>query len=366
MWLLCACGPPGQSTSSWDLEATSVLPTGPYILLGDAGVAYIAMKAPKSGVPIVEWAVGPEGEYSQTLAKQRGNLFVATLSNLPPREVIRYRVLTDSGSTPVYSFRVAVEKDDSIQFAAFGDTRTGHSVHRAVIETMDRENIDFVLHTGDMVANGGRDSEWDQFFQIERPLLAHVPILPSIGNHDQSGRGNYRHYFLHELWAKGRRYYAKDWGQLRIIALDAGIECKEGCDQYHFAEMALKEAVAEDRLVIIFLHFPPYSSGKHGSDLNVQEPITNLAKKYGVELVIAGHDHNYERTKPIDGTTYVVSGSAGAPIRAVSPKWFTAHARTEPHFVLLKVENKRIIMRAINLRGETFDTAVIDAVPPKQ
>jgi predicted MPP superfamily phosphohydrolase len=366
--LLLACGPPTPATSPWEANESSLLTTGPYILLGEAGVAYVAFKSPDSDQPIVEWAAGTSDADSQVVrvpAVQIGNLFVATLEALPGGEVIRYRVVTKRGSTEFQSFRVDVGSDESIEFAAFGDTRTGHSVHRAVIEAMNREDIDFVIHTGDMVANGGRDAEWDQFFQIERPLLSHVPILPSIGNHDMSARNNYQHYFLQNLWAKGRRYYSKDWGNLRIIAVDGGIECKEGCDQFQFVENALREAAKKNMLVILFLHYPPFSSGKHGSNLGVQEPITDLAKRYGVELVIGGHDHNYERTKPIDGTTYLVSGSAGAPIRAVDPQWFTAHARTEPHFVLLKVENQRIILRAVNLRGETFDTTVINPVAPQ-
>ena len=115
------------------------------------------------------------------------------------------------------------------------------------------------------------------------------------------------------VWAGDRRYYAKDWGNLRLIALDGGIECRDGCTQYAYAEKALAEAEKLGQLTVMFLHFPPYSSGKHGSHKGVQTAITELAKRHGVELVIAGHDHNYERTKVLDGTTYVVSGSAGAP-----------------------------------------------------
>lgn len=362
--LLMACGPPTPAPSAWQATESSLLTTGPYILLGETGVAFIAFKSTDTDEPIVEWK-SESSQPTRVPAEKIGNLFVATLQSLPGNEVIHYRVVTDRGATEFYPFRVDVGDDESIEFAAFGDTRTGHSVHRAVIEAMNREDIDFVIHTGDMVANGGRDAEWDKFFQIERPLLSHVPILPSIGNHDMSARNNYKHYFLHDLWAKGRRYYAKDWGNLRIIAVDGGIECKEGCDQFQFVEKALREAVEKDMLVVLFLHYPPFSSGKHGSNLDVQKPITDLSKQYGVELVIGGHDHNYERTNPIDGTTYLVSGSAGAPIRAVDPQWFTAHARTEPHFVLLKVEHKRIILRAVNLRGETFDTTVINPVAPQ-
>jgi Icc-related predicted phosphoesterase len=116
--------------------------------------------------------------------------------------------------------------------------------------------------------------------------------------------------------------------------------------------------------MVMALHYPPYSSGEHGSSPDVQGPISTLARRHGVELVLTGHDHDYERTRPIDGTTYVVTGSSGAPIRPIQPRWFTAEARTEPHYVLVDVEPERLILRAVNLRGETFDTAVIDANPP--
>jgi hypothetical protein len=96
----------------------------------------------------------------------------------------------------------------------------------------------------------------------------------------------------------------------------------------------------------------------------VQRPITELARRHGVELVLSGHDHNYERTQPIDGTTYIVSGSAGAPIRAVRPRWFSAAARTEPHYVVVDVAGDTLAVRAVNLEGITFDTTVIFPVAP--
>ena len=137
-----------------------------------------------------------------------------------------------------------------------------------------------------------------------------------------------------------------------------------GCDQYAFARKALARGRGEGHVDGHVLAFPALLSGKHGSHLGVQKPIKDLATRYGVELVVAGHDHNYERTKEINGTTFVVSGSAGAPIRPVRPQWFTAHARTEPHYVLIDVDGDRMVLRAINLRGDTFDTHVIEPNPP--
>jgi 3',5'-cyclic AMP phosphodiesterase CpdA len=230
---------------------------------------------------------------------------------------------------------------------------------------MANERIDFIVHTGDMVEFGGKKDQWETFFRIERPVLRKAPILPAIGNHDVSGRNYYDRYFLIDAWAGGERYFVTDWGNLRLVAIDVGIECTRGCTQYGFVRKALEEGARDGKLMVIFLHYPPFSSGWHGSDRRVQEPVTELARTFGVELVVAGHDHNYERTKPIDGTTYIVTGSAGAPIRPVNPQSFTAHARTEPHYVLVDVERDRLLLRSVNLRGETFDSAVIVQNPPK-
>jgi hypothetical protein len=99
--------------------------------------------------------------------------------------------------------------------------------------------------------------------------------------------------------------------------------------------------------------------------LAIRESIGELARRYGVEIVFAGHDHNYERTKPIDGTYYVVSAAAGAPVRPVHPRWFSSVVRTEAHYVLVDVVPDRMTLRAVNLDGETFDQVVIDPVPPR-
>jgi 3',5'-cyclic AMP phosphodiesterase CpdA len=269
-----------------------------------------------------------------------------------------------AGDSPEHTFRAGAGPGTRFRFAVFGDTRTGHSVHRQLMEALDHEDIDFLVHTGDMVERGGRKEEWLRYFQIEREVLADMPVVPAVGNHDVSGRDYFRRYFLHAEWAEDRNYYTFDWGNLRIVVLDSGIECRNGCEQYAFAEHALREGARRGQLMAMMLHYPPYSAGRHGSSLDVQKPVHDLARRHGVELIITGHDHNYERTKPIDGTTYIVSGSAGAPVRPVSPRWFTAEARTEPHYILIDVEEKRLIMRAINLQGDTFDTHVMEDLPP--
>ncbi len=363
--LAVGCGIPSGGRNTWEEPSEGLFTTGPYIVLGqEPGQAFVAFKAELKQPPKVEWWVG-SGERTTVRAIRNDDLWVARLEALPSGDKISYRVLSEIGDTSAKQFRVGVKNGESFRFAVFGDTRSRHNVHRAIVEAVERENIDFVVHTGDMVERGGVKSQWDLFFQIERPLLLETPMIPAIGNHDKGARQYYRRYFMHRLWARNLRYFYTDWGNLRVVAMDGGIECREGCTQYGFVEQVLAEGAEQGKFLVMMLHFPPYSSGAHGSHKGVQKPVSDLARTYGVELVLAGHDHNYERTKPIDGTTYVVSGSAGAPIRPVRPRSFTAHARTEPHYVLIDVEADRLVLRAVNLKGVVFDSYVIEPVPPK-
>ena len=340
--------------------------TGPYLLLGERGEVFVAVKAELDAAPVVEWWVEEESSPApqRVTAIADDDLWVATLQNLPIGPKISYRVVSSEGTTQTFRFRAGSAPGEPFRFAAFGDTRTGHEVHRAVVDAVVEFEPDFLVHTGDMVEVGGIEGQWDLFFQIERPLLAQTPIIPSIGNHDEGARGYYRHYFLQDYWTEGRRYYAYDWGHLRIVAVDVAIECRQGCAQYDFADEVLADTHGPETFTMMTLHFPPYSSGYHGSDLGVQVSISELARRHGVELVVAGHDHHYERTKPIDGTTYIVSGSAGAPIREVRPRPFTAVARTEPHFVLVDVDANEMKLRTINLAAETFDRTTLRPSPP--
>ncbi len=367
--LLFSCGLFPQHNEGWEEPKAGLFATGPYIVVGDNQEAHIAFSAELQEAPIATWwRKGADADaFKQSVrARKVGDLWVAMLSDLPRGPELSYQIQSTLGTTPVYDFRIGVPPKQPFRFAAFGDTRTGHEVHRSVVEAVARERVAFVVHTGDMVERGGKREQWRRFFQIERPLLVDTPIVPAVGNHDIGSRHYFRHYFLHRLWAQNRRYFARDWGNVRVVIMDGGIECRDGCQQYAVVRRLLAEGSKQGKFLVMMLHYPPYSSGTHGSHLGVQKPIRQLSRRYGVELVIAGHDHHYERSKPVDGTTYIVSGSAGAPIRPVDPEPFSAVVRTEPHYVLVDVETDRLILRAVNLRGDTFDTTVIGPVPPQE
>ncbi|MBA3395773.1 MAG: metallophosphoesterase [Deltaproteobacteria bacterium] len=354
-----------QNYLEWEDPDPHPLLIGPYVILTGRDGAIVGFRVLTSPDAEVAWKTA-DGKTGRVRARLNAGIYAATLEGLPRGPVIEYDVILDGKPVTSGKFRVGTAPGETrIRFATFGDTRNGHAVHREIVTALAREEIDFILNTGDYVQNGGRVSEWTTFFQIERPLLAKVPIIPTTGNHDLSGRGYYERFFFVSQVSKGRRYFATDWGNLRLIALDNGIECNRACAQFEYVRRVLADGAAQGKLMVMFLHHAPYSSGEHGSNVGVARAIGELAQRYGVELVIAGHDHHYERTKPIDGTTYIVSGSAGAPIRPVEPSDFTASARTEPHYVLIDVDGERITTRAINLRGEVFDTGVIEQNPAR-
>lgn len=357
---------------------------GPYLVLLDEGAVAVVIKHADGAAPVVEFAAVSttqsatvaHGTQSATVANSAwpakrvvatdiDGLWVAAVEQLPLGQTMRYTVESDLGDYGPIEFVAGRARGAEFRFAAFGDTRSGHKVHRALVEQMSRENIDFVVHSGDLVESGGFEEQWDLFWRIESPVVSRRPMFAAVGNHDESQRGNFRRYFLNELWADGHRYYYRDWGDVRVVVMDSELEARAGSPQYEFLDAALAEGAAKGQLMVIALHYPPYSSGSHGSYPEMREVLGELAPRYGVEAVLAGHDHNYERTVKIDGVTYFVAASGGANIRKVTPQKFSAVMRTEPHYLLFDVERGSLVGRTINLYGDVFDTFVLTDNPPR-
>lgn len=365
--------------------------TGPYLVRMAPRRVAVVIKHPLPKPPIVDWWVAEETQTSSVVlelnprlrgttstqssvpperhsivAHLEDGLWVAVLDRLPHDRRLEYRVRSSIGEVGPYSFHAGRSRNQPFRFAVFGDTRTGHQVHRLLIEAMVRERIDFVINSGDLVEFGGSEEQWDNYFRIEAPLISSAHLFPVVGNHDDSPRQLFQRFFLTPLWAGGRRYYVQDWGDVRVVVLDSEIELRAGSLQHAFAEEALKTGAQRGQLLLLAMHYPPYSSGEHGSFLEIRAVVSDLARRFGVELVVAGHDHDYERTKIIEGTTYVVAASAGATIRRLTPSDFTEVLRTEPHFLLIDVERGGLVARAINLAGDTFDSFTIVPNPPRE
>ena len=110
---------------------------------------------------------------------------------------------------------------------------------------------------------------------------------------------------------------------------------------------------------IVYWHKPPFSSGEHGSDGGARTYFVPILEKHKVPLVLNGHDHDYERTTPQNGVTYVVTGGGGVGVRPVGSSGFTAFSDAVIHFVYVTVAGNELALHAIDGLGQEFDSLVI-------
>ena len=158
---------------------------------------------------------GPGGD-AHAGRRRRARIAEARSTASQPSSRYRYRVEVGGADAGTASSRPRrrVGTDVPFSFVVFGDTPlAASSTHRRVVERMSQEVPDFVLGTGDMVDEGSRQDQWQQFFDVENALLRDNVYFPALGNHDRQGRGRtadtYRAYFsVPENGADTERYYA--------------------------------------------------------------------------------------------------------------------------------------------------------------
>ena len=133
-------------------------------------------------------------------------------------------------------------------------------------------------------------------------------FFPSLGNHDwvTPEAKPYREYF--EL-PGNERYYDVVWGDVHLFALDSDPNEPDGVTPDSIQGQWLKSTLAAStsHFNVVYMHHPPFSSGPHGASSYMQWPY----KEWGADLVVGGHDHDYERLN-VDGLTYIVCGLGGA------------------------------------------------------
>lgn len=246
------------------------------------------------------------------------------------------------------------------RLAVTGDTGTGSEAELATAERMQTAGedrpFDALLLLGDLVYNDGDAALVDRV--VTQPFARLVEggtrLLPVLGNHDY-GSGEQ----LDILHALGRDapWYVERVGSVRVVVLDSNRVTDAA--QTRWLRETLAEPQPTGTWTIVGMHHPAYSAGYHGSDMEVRRTWGPLFAEAQVPLVLAGHDHDYERTIPQSGVVYVVSG-AGAKTRAVGHESFTAVSSSTLHFLDLLVYDNRIEGRAIDQTGHLVDAFTID------
>jgi hypothetical protein len=254
----------------------------------------------------------------------------------------------------------AIEGTPTGRIAVAGDTGTGDDAERATVERIAQDGRgnphDALLLLGDLVyEDGDADLTDERVTEAFAPVTdAGAELLPVLGNHDyESGEEG---EILDEL-GRSDPWYVEEVFPVRVVVLDSNQVDDE--DQRHWLRDTLAEPQPPGTWTIAAMHHPAYSAGEHGSDLDVREQWSPLFEEFDVPLVLAGHDHDYQRSVPQDGVTYVVSGG-GAKLRPAGHEEFTAVSESVLHYLDLLFYDDRIVGRAVDQSGGLVDTFTIE------
>jgi len=269
----------------------------------------------------------------------------------------------------------------AVTFIAFGDSGVGSPEQAALAGAMTADNFDIALHMGD-VAYGSNDGlgvpnyqqyqSW--FFDVYQNWLRSHAVFPAIGNHDDAAAQAKPYLDVFVLPEGGasaafpddaERFYSFDYGPVHFVALDTQTAFLDPARRQAQLDWLTADLSATTQpWKIVFFHRPPFSSGtEHGSDLDIRSVFGPVFEQYGVQLVLNGHDHDYERTVPIHAngdaggpTTYIVSGGGGAPLYAVNSSSWDAFERSAHHYVKVTVaDGCQLSLQAVQADGSILD-----------
>jgi 3',5'-cyclic AMP phosphodiesterase CpdA len=244
---------------------------------------------------------------------------------------------------------------NDFSFLIFGDSGQGTSAQKAMASVMKQLNFSFAIHTGDVVYEGGYDSEFDSgYFTPYKSLIDHLPFFPVVGNHDlvADQGATFKENFFHP---EGDLYYDFHWGDTHFIALNSTYSDRSA--QRTWLEKTL--VASTGRWKIVYFHHPPYNSGMFGNNPNIQRDFVPILEKYHVDVVFTGHAHSYERTFPINQITYFVTGGGGGGLTPVSQSDFTAYSGSRYHLLLAEMTPQTLTIKAIDRNGAVFDSVAI-------
>jgi len=257
-------------------------------------------------------------------------------------------VLALAGASSAQEARVA--------FLAAGDYGVGGSRELALgmrmksYEARNAANMLFFFGDNDSTESPPRfRANWSRSFGWAR--RGGLRVAGVLGNHDyvvNTGRYQFK------LLGMPGPYYTRRLGDAQLFLLDSNDVTDR---QTAWLERELSESSSTWKIVV--LHHPPYTCGEHSGDLKVQQRWAPLFEDYGVQLVLSGHDHNYQRFHAPSGLRYVVHGGGAARLYRLSgcPPMYPPRVRTrrEHGFLSVSIGPDDLEVRTVDLRGRVTD-----------
>lgn len=379
--------PPRKSPASGMATAADVDPTPRHVHLGIVGdpktsiVAQWRTTDETTRASVIRYGLGANLTADQLTETKMGVEFgykatgtaiyrvhQAHLCGLTPGTAYSYQVGSMGHFSPVYSFTTAPDvianPDAEIVAANVGDTRDGFDIWGQIVGQLAQRQPDIVLFTGDAVTVGITQFEWEEFFERGEPLFAEAPLVFANGNHEV----NAVNFYSQVAMPGDQETFGFDYGHLHVtVANDSPDDISYIAGKYRDAIAADFEASKNARWKLLMHHRPLWSaSTRHGNAVELQQAWGPVIDQYKIDLVIAGHDHDYEVSKPLrgnqvqasnaDGTVFVVSGGAGAELydNTMAPQ--TLYSEKTHSASIIRVNKSAMMMEAFRQDGSAIPT----------
>jgi 3',5'-cyclic AMP phosphodiesterase CpdA len=345
---------------------------GPYLTgLSESGVEVrFELDAAAPASVELKGEAGSDASSARAVADASSSMHTVHVTGLEPGKAYEYAVRVGGALAGNGRFVTAPRGDAGgpVKFVLYGDTRSNETVHAAIMRAILATPSDFLVNTGDLVAAGGSASDWQDFFQIEQPLLRDRALFLCIGNHelsDDRAGSSFARYFGYadpaNAAAAPQPYGTMRWGSARLFFLNGMHDWEHGAER-DWLERELAKADSEAGLVwrIAVAHQGPWSSGPHGGSAKLDDALVpQLLAAHKVDLLLAGHDHIYERgdhggDAPLK---YVISGGGGAPLYPIEKRPpSTRKAESAYHFVEVTLTAEALRMVAHRLDGTVLES----------
>ena len=291
----------------------------------------------RRGDAFVEWtdSSGTDSIQGSSYCYEHDMAFhMSQMTNLPLGEEISYRVgdgITWSNEMTFTTIDPASDHFEWISIADHGMSSEGQDVTEGIIADTSAQ---MVTISGDISYSDGNQNVWDDWFDIQSPSMMKIPWMTAAGNHENepvTGFTGYEHRFDMDYTVETEGfYYTRQVPGALLVFMSTEHSFTAGSSQFAWLDDVLDYAnLPKNRethpFVIVYGHKPMYSSNSyHGSEVELRDALEDLYVEHNVDLVIAGHDHFYERTWPVidqvpinEGVDFTVIPRGIAPIHLV-------------------------------------------------
>lgn len=249
---------------------------------------------------------------------------------------------------------------NGIHILVVGDTGAGTTAQAQIASLLlahqKASGSTTFIHLGDLIYPRGDFTRTGNalYTKYYQPLEdAGMKLYPVLGNHDVVDGFNPKALDFYQI---PNRYYqfSLSKGKTTIDCFGIDTNIFNDTAQQQWLNQALKQSQAQWK--IVYGHHPMVSSGQHGDNATLNKYLKPLLAKYQVDLYLAGHEHDYERFNPINGTVHIVSGGGGAYLRKFKRQALQSAARISTHhFLHLMVNQDTLAGKAIDHTGKVID-----------